>query len=367
MERLSVHLIVEIVYRLRRGQSMRAICRDLGHSRVTVRRYRELAKRSGYLDPARPLPEPGEVLAQLEPALPAAGSNISSVEPYREVVEGLLEQGVEMVAIQQRLCRRHGYQGSYSSVRRFVRRLRPRRKEVVVRIETAPGQQAQVDFGGAGKMRDPATGRLRQAWCFVMTLCWSRHQYVEFVCDQRMETWIGCHRRAFESFGGVPRELVVDNLKAAVLRAALEDQKLAEPYRQLAQHYGCLIHPCRPRAAQHKGIVENGVHYVQRNLLATEQPADLAEANRAAKVWIMEVAGVRDHGATHVPPLRRFREEEQAALLPLPEEPFSLREVRGVRLHRDCHVQIDRSWYSAPFRHVGRKLDAYVYERTVQL
>lgn len=367
MERLSVHLIIDIVYRLRRGQSMRAICRDLGHSRVTVRRYRELAKRRGYLDPARPLPEPGEVLAQLERAFPAAGSNVSSVDPYREVVEELLTQGVEMVAIHQRLVRHHGYQGSYSSVRRFVRRLRPRCREVVVRIETAPGQQAQVDFGGAGKMRDPATGRLRQAWCFVMTLCWSRHQYVEFVFDQRMETWIGCHRRAFESFGGIPRELVVDNLKAAVLRAALEDQKLAEPYRKLAQHYGCLIHPCRPRAAQHKGIVENGVHYVQRNLLATEQPADLAEANRAAKVWIMEVAGVRDHGTTHVPPLQRFREEEQAVLLPLPEEPFSLREVRGVRLHRDCHVQIDRSWYSAPFRHVGRKLDAYVYEHTVQL
>lgn len=367
MERLSVQIIVDIVYRLRAGQSVRAICRDLGHSRGTVRRYRDLAKRRGYLDSAGPLPEPAEVLAQLGPAFPAPGSNVSSVEPYGEVVEGLLEQGVEMVAIHQRLCRHYGYQGSYSSVRRFVRRLRPRRREVVVRIETAPGQQAQVDFGGAGKMRDPATGRLRQAWCFVMTLCWSRHQYVEFVFDQRMETWIGCHRRALESFGGVPRELVVDNLKAAVLRAALDDQKLAEPYRKLAQHYGTLVHPCRPGMPQHKGKAENGVHYVQRNLLAVEQPADLGEANRAAKVWVVEVAGVRDHGTTHVPPLRRFREEEQAALLPLPEEPFSLREVRGVRVHRDCHVQIDRSWYSAPFRHVGRKLDAHLYDHTVQL
>ena len=161
MERLSMHLIVDIVYRLRRGQSVRAICRDLGHSRGTVRRYRDLAKTKGYLDSGRPLPEPGKVLVQLGPAFPAPGSNVSSVEPYREVVEGLLEQGVEMVAIHQRLCRHHGYQGSYSSVRRFVRRLWPRSKEVVVRIETPPGQQAQVDFGGAGKMRDPATGRLR--------------------------------------------------------------------------------------------------------------------------------------------------------------------------------------------------------------
>jgi hypothetical protein len=157
------------------------------------------------------------------------------------------------------------------------------------------------------------------------------------------------------------------SLKAAVLRAALEDQKLAEPYRKLAQHYGALVHPCRPRAPQHKGIAENGVHYVQRNLLAVEQPSDLDQANRAAKVWVLEVAGVREHGTTHVPPLRRFYDEEQAALLPLPEEPFSLREVRGVKVHRDCHVQVDGSYYSAPFRHVGRKLDAYVYQHTVQL
>lgn len=367
MERLSVHSIVDIVYRLRRGQSVRAICRDLGHSRGTVRRYRELAKRRGYLDPSRPLPEPGEVLAQLEPALSAPGSNVSGVEPYREVVAGLLEQGVEMVAIHQRLGRHHGYQGSYSSVRRFVRRLRPRHKEVVVRIETPPGQQAQVDFGGAGKMRDPATGRLRQAWCFVMTLSYSRHQYVEFVFDQRMETWIGCHRRAFESFGGVPKELVVDNLKAAVLRAALDDPRLAEPYRKLAQHYGTLVHPCRPGMPQHKGKAENGVHYVQRNLLAGEGELDLTQANRLAKSWVLEVAGVRDHGTTHVPPLRRFREEEQAALLPLPEEPFSLREVRSVTLHRDCHVQVEGSYYSAPFAYVGQRLDAYLYQHTVQL
>jgi len=367
MERLSVHLIVDIVYRLRAGQSVRAICRDLGRSRRTVRRYRKLAAAKGYLDPSRPLPEAAEVLAHLGPVCSAPSSNVSSVEPYREVVQSLLNQGVEMVAIHQRLVRHHGYCGSYSSVRRFVHHLRPRGKEAVVRMESPPGQCAQVDFGGAGKMLDPATGRLQQAYCFVMTLAYSRHQYVEFVFDQRMETWIGCHQRAFESFGGVPKELVIDNLKAAVLRAALDDQKLADPYRKLAQHYGTLVHPCRPRAPQHKGIAENGVHYVQRNLLATEQPADLAEANRAARLWVMEVAGVREHGTTHVPPLRRFSEEEQAALLPLPEEPFSLREVRGVKVHRDCHVQVAGSYYSAPFRHVGRKLDAYVYEHIVQL
>ena len=174
MERLSVHLIVDIVYRLRRGQTVRAICRDLGHSRTTVRRYQQLAKQQGYLDPGRPLPEAAEVMAQLAPVLAPPSSNVSSVEPYREVVQGLLAQGVEMVAIHQRLVGHHGYSGSYSSVLRFVHHLRPRHKEIVVRLESPPGQRAQVDFGGAGKLRDPATGRPRPAYCFVMTLAYSR-------------------------------------------------------------------------------------------------------------------------------------------------------------------------------------------------
>ena len=147
--------------------------------------------------------------------LRAALDDQKLAEPYRDLVKGMVEQGVEMVAIHLRLVRHHGYSGSYSSVRRFVHHLRPRRKEVVVRLESPPGQCAQVDFGGAGRLLDPASGRLRQAYCFVMTLAYSRHQYVEFVFDQRMETWIGCHQRAFESFGGVPRELVIDNAPEA--------------------------------------------------------------------------------------------------------------------------------------------------------
>jgi hypothetical protein len=106
---------------------------------------------------------------------------------------------------------------------------------------------------------------------------------------------------------------------------------------------------------------------VQRNFLASEQPADLAEANRLVRLWVAEVAGLRRHGTTQVAPLTRFREEEQAALLPLPEQPFLLREVRFVKLHRDCHVQLEGSYYSAPFAYVGQRLEAHLSEHTVQL
>ncbi|MCX6344886.1 MAG: IS21 family transposase [Armatimonadetes bacterium] len=365
MERLRVQIILDIIYRLRAGQSERAIGRDLGYARDTVRRYAKWAKKSGYMDSGSSLPELENLQVELPP--PVRKSNISTVEPYCDVVKTLLEQGVEMITIHKRLVRNHGYTGSYTSVRRFVSHLLPDDNSAVVRIETPPGQEAQVDFGGAGKMRDPKTGKFRQAYCFVMTLSFSRHQYVEFVFDQKIKTWIGCHRRAFESFGGVPKEVVVDNLKAAVIKASLDDPILCEPYRKMAHHYGILIHPCRVRTPEHKGKVENGVHYVQRNCLAGQEFMDIDDANREALRWVSEDAGLRTHGTTREQPLQRFYGTEQAALLPLPVEHFELFEVRQAKVHRDCHVEINAAYYSAPFKYVGEKLEVYVFERVVQI
>jgi transposase len=365
MERLRVQIVLDIIYRLRAGQSQRAIVRDLCYARDTVRRYAKWAEQMGYLEPTSTLPKLEDL--QVELPAPYRKSNISSVDPYREVVKALLDQGVEMVAIHRRLVRNHGYTGSYTSVRRFVANLLPKESLAVVRIETPPGQEAQVDFGSAGKMRDRKTGKLRQAYCFVMTLSSSRHQYVEFVFDQKMQTWIGCHRRAFESFGGAPKEVVVDNLKAAVIKASLDDPILSEPYRKMAHHYGFLVHPCRVRTPEHKGKVESGVHYVQRNFLAGAEFLDIDEANREVNLWVSEEAGLRTHGTTREQPLDRFFETEQAALQSLPHEPFELVEVRQAKVHRDCHVEVAGAYYSVSFKQVGKRLEVYLFERVVQI
>jgi transposase len=365
MERLRVQIILDIIYRLRAGQSQRAIVRDLGYARNTVRNYAKWAKERGYLAPASALPKLEDMSAEIPPA--HRKSNISSVEPYREVVKALLDKSVEMVAIHNRLKKNHGYTGSYSSVRRFVANLQPKEIDAVARIETPPGQEAQVDFGSTGLMRDPKSGKMRQSYCFVMTLSSSRHQYVEFVFDQKMETWIGCHRRAFASFGGVPRELVVDNLKAAVIKASLDDPILSEPYRKMAIHYGILIHPCRVRTPEHKGKVENGVHYVKRNFLAGAEFLDIDEANREVLRWISDEAGLRTHGTTREQPMKRFLESEKAELLPLPSEPFELLEARQAKVHRDCHIEVAGAYYSVPFKYTGKRLEVYLYERVVQI
>jgi transposase len=366
MERLHMNYLRDIIHRLRAGESERRIARDLNLSRPTVHKYHELAKQQGYLEPAAALPSEAALMAVLGPG-PQPPKSVSSLEPFRAVVQELRDQGVERVAIWQRLRDNHGYTGSYSSVRRFVRQLEPARPEAFVRVHTPAGEELQVDFGAVGQLYDPATGRVRTAYVFVATLCFSRHQYAELVFDQKTTTWIGLHRRAFEYFGGVVRRVVPDNLKAAVLKALVHDPVLGEAYRRMALHYGFLISPTTPRTPRHKGKVENGVHYIQRNFMAGQQFADIHFANLHLQTWIREVAGVRQHGTTHQPPLRLFADVEQAALLPLPAEPFSLCEIRLVKVHPDCHVVMAGSYYSVPYRYVGQKLEAYVYERMVQV
>jgi hypothetical protein len=252
-------------------------------------------------------------------------------------------------------------------VRRFVQRLEPAVQPAVVRVHTGPGEEAQVDFGSAGKLVDARTRQPRSAWVFVMTLSFSRHQYAELVFDQTTATWLGLHRRAFEWFGGVPGRVVLDNLKAAVLEASLHDPVLGEAYRRQAQHYGFVVSPTRPRTPEHKGKVESGVHFVKRSFLAGQTFAELQAANLALRRWVLERAGQREHGTTRQPPLARFEALERPALQPLPAEPFELAQTRRVRVHRDCHAVIDGSHYSAPYRFVGQYLDAWLFARVVQL
>jgi hypothetical protein len=217
-----------------------------------------------------------------------------------------------------------------------------------------PGAEAQVDFGYVGKLLDPRTGSPRKAWAFVMTLSYSRHQYVEFVCDQSVTTWLKLHRNAFAYFGGVPRRIVLDNLKAAIIKASVADPQVQRSYRDLAEHYGFLIAPCRPRTPEHKGKVESGVHYVQRNFMAVHAPQDIPQANAAVLDWIAHWAGQRSHGTTRQQPLLRFRDVEQPVLLPLPDQPYDLAVWHELVVGRDCYVNFEQSYYSAPERLRGQ-------------
>jgi transposase len=354
--RCTVIDVREVLRRLRLGEPERRIARDLALSRNTVAGYRRWAERQGLLEGA--LPDPAQLAALLTPPEgPRAPQAQSLVAPYRAQVLAWREQDVEGQAIYQLLVEQHGFTGSYSAVKRFLRRLEPPGPRATVRLEVDPGQEAQVDFGFAGLLFDRELDRLRRAWAFVMTLSHSRHQYVEFVFDQTVATWCQLHRAAFEWFGGVPRRVILDNLKAAIVRPALYDPEVQRVYRECAEHYGFLIAPCRPRAPEHKGKVEQGgVHYAKRNCLAGRAFRDLPHANEHAWRWCLEIAGRRLHGTIKQQPLVVFETVERAALLPLPATAWAPVSWKRAKLHPDCHVVFDGAYYSAPHRLIGQRL-----------
>ena len=344
--------IRELVLQMRKSDKDRVVQRTTGIHRQTVKRYRAWAAEQGLLSDA-PLPALAALQGLVDETLaePKPPQNTSSVEPHRATVQQLRKEGVEMAAIFQRLLE-GGYRGSYSAVRRFVHSLEPAAQpEVMVRVERRPGEEGQVDFGYAGRLLDPATGKLRRAWAFVMTLAWSRHQYVEFVFNQKIETWLLCHRHALEFFGGAPERMVPDNLKAAVVRACFDDPLIQQTYRECAEHYGFLIAPCRVATPQHKGKVEQGgVHFVKRNFLGGRKPGPIAQANQDVRVWCNTTAGLRIHGTTKEQPLVRFEETERVRLKPLPAAPYDLAVWKAVTVSNDGHITFENAYYSVPLR-----------------
>lgn len=344
-----------ILHHIQQGVSDRRTAEELGVNRRTVRQYRRWAQEQGLL--AGPLPPPDELQARIKQTLPAQlpPQNRSSVAQYQEQIVKLHQQGVEIAAIWARL-QEQGYTGGYHPVYRLVRKLAPTQPEVFVRVERKPGEEAQVDFGYVGYLLDPASDRRRKAWAFVMTLSWSRHMYVEFVFDQTVATWLRLHRNALAFFNGVPARIVIDNLKAGIVKACFDDPQVQHAYGECAEHYGFRVAPCRPATPEHKGKVESGVHYVQRNFMAGRQLSDLAQANRDVRHWCLTTAGQRLHGTTKARPLDRYQETEAAALRPLPATPYDLVIWKEVKLHRDCHITFENAYYSAPFRLVGQRL-----------
>jgi transposase len=344
-----------VLVRLRQGDSDRDIARARLMGRPKVAALRALAAREGWLSPDTPLPEDATIAAAIGQAR-RARSTVSTVEPHRDLVARWADQGVNGVVIHAALCREHGYTGSYSAVRRMLAELaRDKPPQATVRLQFGPGEAAQVDFGAGPFLFDPAQGKLRRTWCFVMTLCWSRHQYVEFVWDQTVATWLGCHRRAFEWFGAVPARIIIDNPKCAITKACARDPLVQRAYAECAEGYGFKIDPCPPADPQKKGMVESGVKYVKGNFLPTRAFRDLAELNAQAWRWVREEAGMRIHGTTRERPWAQFI-LEKPLLRPLPAIAPDLGTWAGVKVHRDCHVQFDRCYYSVPFTLIGQQV-----------
>lgn len=364
--RPGVNIYRQIIVRLRMGEGYRRIASSGLACRQVVRQIAERARAAGWLVPYREAPTEDEV-AELfggELALKVP-ERASLVEPYREQVEKWVKDGVRAQAIHEALKREKKFTGSYGSVLRFVQKLR--QPEAFVPVHYQPGEAAQVDFGSGPILPDSLTGKPRCTHIFVMTLAFSRHMYAEIVWDQKVATWLRCHRNAFAFFGGVVARVIIDNLKSAITRAYHRDPEVQRSYAEFAEGYGFLISPCRPRTPRHKGRVESSVKYVKGSFVPTRTFRSIGDANEQLMQWLLGVAGNRVHGSTHRMPLSAFAESEKPALRPLPASPPELVTWAKATLHSNCHVTFEGSYYSAPSRLLHKELLVRAGDRLVTI
>ena len=278
----------------------------------------------------------------------------SKLEPFKGTINRLL--GAHPYSAQQiyQRIQAEGYAGRYTMVKAYVRLVRPPEREAFLHLSFAPGECAQVDFGEWGTVR--VGGTRRKLSFFVMVLCWSRRMFLEFTLGQSQEWWHHCHRAAFEYFGCVPKEILHDNLKVAVIEHPCGGQPVFNrAYLDLADHYGFRPRACAPRRANEKGRVENGVGYCKKNFLAGLAITDFAPLNPAGRIWQETIANVRIHGETKRRPVDMFA-EERPSLQPLPAYPYDTAVVRTAPVSNQCRVVVDTNRYSVPPRYASSQL-----------
>ncbi len=289
----------------------------------------------------------------------------SKLDPYRAGIARLLA-GYPLTATQVwHKLKEQGYDGGYSILKDYIRRIRPRSTEAFLTLKFAPGQCAQVDWGSCGAVE--VDGTRRALSFFVLVLAYSRWLYVEFTLGQSQEWFLGCHQRAFESLGAVPQEIWVDNCKTAVISHVPGTEPIYNAqYLDFARHYGFRIKACGPGHPQSKGIVENAVAYVKKSFLAGRQITRFDELGPAVNLWLKNIANVREHGETKTRPADRVR-EERTHLLPLHPQPYAAVQTRTVRASRRCRVTVETNRYSVPARYAGALLTAQLSSDLVRI
>src|SRR5579863_383068 len=373
--RLSMAEIDTILTLHKADYSIREIAALLGKNRETIGRH--LARAKAGNQPNAPTGNSLDDRGEIPPESAAGAENAGSVgdqpqmpegakghrasgtpsqcEPFRQQILAKIEQGLEAVRIQQDLAEEHG-EGApgYYSVRRFVARLREKVPLPFRRMETGPADEAQVDFGvGAAVVSE---GKVRRPWIFRIVLSYSRKGYSEAVWRQTTEAFMACLENAFQHFGGAPRRLVIDNLKAAVARADWYDPEVHPKLQSFARHYGTVFLPTKPYTPRHKGKIENGVKYVKRNALQARRFASLAEENEFLLRWETQIADQRIHGTTKQQVAQLFEQAERKELLSLPRQRFPFFHEARRTVHRDGHLEVDKAFYSAPPEYLGYQL-----------
>lgn len=360
--------ILEVLRRVHRGEGQRAIQRVTGHGRATIRRWVGYAIELGWVPAAQ---APDEALARRVaermrpvPEQREAGESERRLAPHAEAIRAWLtpdaehDRGLRLSKIHE-LLERQGVRVPYSSLHRFATRhcgFRDERRVTVRVADVAPGELAEVDFGRLGFVHDPETGRRRTLHALIVTLVHSRHQYVHVTHRQTYADLIEGLEDAFAFFGGVPRRVVLDNLKAAITKADRYDPLFARTFAEYAHYRGFVIDAAVVRHPKGKPHVERQVQYVRESFFRGEQWLGADHVQREAVRWCLRTAGQRIHGTTKKRPLAVFEAVEREALQPLVRPRFDPPTWKSCKVHPDHHLQFEKALYSVPTRHVGKQV-----------
>lgn len=343
-ERTSVRMQTQIKIMSEQGHSIRTIARVLKLSRRTVRKYLE----------------PASLTAQKT----GGWEDEVDWDYVRQEVNG---KGTTIKQIGREVAPQIEYVKFWRAYWEYARALASP-SEVTIRLDHKPAEKVQVDFSDGVWLTDRTSGKKTLTQLFLGVLPFSSHVFGEFVLDQKLPTFIGLHERMFSYFGGVAPYLVVDNLKSGVHKAHLYDPDVNPTYCDFANHMGFAVLPARPRKPRDKGSGESHIGVLQRDFYQQVRHQvfySLEELNTVLRRYLENLAHavMKDYGVSRA---QRF-EEEKKHLKPLPLTRFELSEWRGAKVHPDCHIQVEKNFYSVPFVYVGQRLRVRLSEKMVEI
>lgn len=335
------------------GWSQRRISKELGFNRRTVSKYIKAD------DFKCTIPNTGSGSGKCTNTNTGSEKNNSvhlgrrsSCDSFWETIKEKHLLGLNGQRIYQDLVSDYGYTGSSQAVRRYIRKHKET-KELPYRVmHSLPGEEAQVDFGQGAPVLEE-NGRKKKPHLFRIVLCNSRKAYSEVVATQSSENFLRALENSFRYFGGVPKTLVTDNLKAAVIKADWYDPEINPKLRSFAEHYGVVVLPTKPYTPEHKGKIENGIKYCQDNALKGRVFKSLQEQNIFLRDWEKNIADKRIHGTTQIQVQKAFEENKKSALQPLPVDLFPCFTEKERKVQRHGHVEVNRSFYSVPPEYLG--------------
>jgi len=334
-----------IGYLRSKGYGIRKIARELGISRITVKRYLEGPNMPKYCRTA---------------------PYISKLNSYKEHIANRLQEYPDLTSFKlYRDIKNNGFEGSYRAVAYYVKKVRPVKEgKVFLRYETEPGEEAQADWSEFGTIN--YYGRTLKLHCFSFVLCYSRRHYIEFTVSQDIQTLMRCHQNAFEYFGGVPKKILYDNMAQVVKSNVSGRIEFNEKFLDFALYYGFMPAACDVSAPHQKGKVERVIEYVRTSFFCGEKFSSLEELNAKGLNWCKEIADVRIHGTTHERPCDRW-EKEKEALLPLPQTNYDTRKVEHRLVMKDCYINFEGNCYLVPWQYARKTVVVKASEQVLSV